>query len=147
MGKRARYSWLRNLVLAILSNNDSAHGYVIYKRIEDAVGARWRPSIGTLYRVLARLRDEGLIECFKQNRRTVCKITDKGINHVVNEVLTHLPKFLGVMNEILNSYLSIVKSKNMKVDPDIHEKIQKLLHTIKQYNFTSTTDQNTRSSR
>ncbi|MEM2389266.1 MAG: PadR family transcriptional regulator [Ignisphaera sp.] len=129
MVRRTRYSWLKNLVLSILSNGDPMHGYMIYKRIEDAVGVRWKPSIGTFYRLLARLRDDGLINCFKQNRRTVCRITDRGIEHIVNEVLTHLPKFIGVLNEILSAYLYIVRMRSTGVDPYIRERIEKLFTT------------------
>lgn len=128
--KRARYSWLKNLILAILASGEVMHGYVIYKRIEEAVGARWRPSIGTFYRILMRLRNEGMIECYKQNRRTVCKISDKGLNYMIDEISLHLPKFLGVINEVLKAYVYVVKNRNTNMDLDTVNKLKKLMNTV-----------------
>jgi DNA-binding PadR family transcriptional regulator len=64
------------LVLASLAEG-AKHGYAITCDIADEVGVRLGP--GTLYGVLARLEDEGLIEALPaQGRRRPYRITATG---------------------------------------------------------------------
>jgi DNA-binding PadR family transcriptional regulator len=49
------------IILALLNNNTSFHGYLIAKIINDIVGPYAKVSNGRLYPLLARLQKEGLI--------------------------------------------------------------------------------------
>ena len=42
--------------------HEDLYGYAIMKAVEEQAGGRLRPEIGSLYRVLARLMDEGLVD-------------------------------------------------------------------------------------
>jgi DNA-binding PadR family transcriptional regulator len=130
MARKAKYSWLRNLILAILATSSDIHGYIIYKRIENIVGERWKPSIGTFYRVLVNLREEKLIECYKQNRRNICKITDKGVDYILSNIASHLPKFIGILSETLSAYRQILSSKKMEMPLEIKVKINRLIEVL-----------------
>uniref|UniRef100_A0A7J3QCX4 PadR family transcriptional regulator n=1 Tax=Ignisphaera aggregans TaxID=334771 RepID=A0A7J3QCX4_9CREN len=130
MSRKAKYSWLRNLILAILATGSDIHGYIIYKRIENIVGEKWKPSIGTFYRVLVKLREEGLIECYRQNRRNICKITDKGIDYILSNIVSHLPKFIGILSEILSAYRQILSSKKMEMPLEIKVKLNRLIEVL-----------------
>lgn len=129
MVERVRYSWVKNLILAILLNGGVMHGYAMYKRVEEIVGTKWRPSIGTFYRFLSELRNEGLINCSKQGRKTTCSITDKGVEYLSSNVLEHLPKFVGVLNEVLTAYIHIANFKGASPDQYVRERILKLVAT------------------
>jgi len=48
-------------MLLVLSEED-LYGYAVMKAVEEQSGGRIRPEIGSLYRVLARLLDDGLVE-------------------------------------------------------------------------------------
>lgn len=48
-------------VLLVLAGRD-LYGYAIMKAVEEQSGGRLRPEIGSLYRVLARLMEEGLVD-------------------------------------------------------------------------------------
>ncbi len=48
-------------VLLVLIHED-LYGYAIMKAVEEQSGGRLSPEIGSLYRVLARLMDEGLVD-------------------------------------------------------------------------------------
>ena len=48
-------------VLLVLSEGVS-YGYAIMKGIEEQSGGRYRPDVGSLYRLLARLSARGLVE-------------------------------------------------------------------------------------
>lgn len=48
-------------MLAALAHRDS-YGYGLMKTVEDQSGGRLSPDVGSLYRVLARLMADGLVE-------------------------------------------------------------------------------------
>lgn len=49
-------------VLLVLAGEGELHGYGIMKRVEEQSGGRVRLEVGSLYRVMGRLLEEGLIE-------------------------------------------------------------------------------------
>jgi DNA-binding PadR family transcriptional regulator len=75
------------LVLASLAEGPK-HGYAITRDIADAVEVTLGP--GTLYGVLARLEDDGLIEALPaQGRRRPYRITAVG-EHALAEQVRHM---------------------------------------------------------
>ncbi len=55
------------IILALLNNNATFHGYLIAKIINDIVGPYAKVSNGRLYPLLARLEKEGLISFAEEN--------------------------------------------------------------------------------
>lgn len=52
---------LKVLVLATIIREGKTHGYEVYKNLSKIRGEWWKPSIGTIYRVLNEMVSEGLI--------------------------------------------------------------------------------------
>lgn len=52
---------LRSLVL-VCCRDEPGYGYGIVERIEEISGGHWSPSYGTIYPLLQRLVDDGLLE-------------------------------------------------------------------------------------
>jgi DNA-binding PadR family transcriptional regulator len=79
------------LVMGSLAAGDK-HGYAILQDVEEATGVRLGP--GTLYGVLARLEDRGLIEALDVSdpRRRPYRLTPKGIG-VLEEQLEGMRRF------------------------------------------------------
>ncbi|OYT40688.1 MAG: hypothetical protein B6U89_01205 [Desulfurococcales archaeon ex4484_58] len=74
MGKCVKKGILKILLLSIIIKHQKIHGYRIYKELMDLSMDRWKPSIGTLYRLLNELAQENLVkkeETFSGNRRIV----------------------------------------------------------------------------
>ncbi|MHA1829791.1 MAG: PadR family transcriptional regulator [Candidatus Heimdallarchaeaceae archaeon] len=63
-------------ILLILSKG-STYGYDLTKKIEDMTGF-WKPSPGSIYPALSKLKKKNLIKVKKQKRRIYYQITKKG---------------------------------------------------------------------
>jgi DNA-binding PadR family transcriptional regulator len=84
IGKRASGPAL--LVLTSLADGPR-HGYAITEDVERVAGVRLRP--GTLYGVLARLEEEGLIEpLLSEDRRRPYRLTSAGASALRAELRT-----------------------------------------------------------
>jgi DNA-binding PadR family transcriptional regulator len=90
---------LRFLVLALLAV-EPAHGYALISKIEEVTGGAIRPSPGTLYPILRRLQEEGLveesIEAGERGMRRVYRITPRGLS----ELSASMGRFLEVMEKL-----------------------------------------------
>jgi DNA-binding PadR family transcriptional regulator len=76
-------------ILLVLSEED-VHGYGLMKRVEEQSSGRVRLEVGSLYRLIGRLRDEGLIERAGEDeassRRRDYRITERGRRALDQEV-------------------------------------------------------------
>lgn len=61
MGKKIPGKVLEFLVLEACEEGPT-YGYEVVSRIEDITGGHWTPSYGTIYPLMQRLEDKGLIE-------------------------------------------------------------------------------------
>ncbi|MET1160611.1 MAG: PadR family transcriptional regulator [Thermoprotei archaeon] len=117
ISKHKKRSILKVLVLSTIIRRGELHGYGIYRELTDMGMENWKPSIGSLYRTLHKLREEGLIEdkeIMTKNRRKirVYKATDKGINEFIQIAQNFINKVEIGLSIILPT-LSRLKSNNI----------------------------------
>ncbi len=85
---------LKFVILGIIIGNERIHGYRIHKLMTEISRGRWKPSIGTTYRLLNELLREGYIsrEVEVRGRRRIIyyKATEKGLNEFfkVSDIFT-----------------------------------------------------------
>ncbi|MFB6115186.1 MAG: PadR family transcriptional regulator, partial [Candidatus Nanohalobium sp.] len=60
MGKKLPSDILRYMVLKIFEESPS-YGYEVVSKIEEITEGNWSPSYGTIYPLMQRLEDEGLL--------------------------------------------------------------------------------------
>ncbi|MEO3993058.1 MAG: PadR family transcriptional regulator [Desulfurococcaceae archaeon TW002] len=128
MVRRKRTQVLRYLILAVLATNPQLHGYGIYKRIVYVTQAVWKPSIGTLYRTLNEMVNEGLVKKKSSGyRRLEYEITSTGLEIFIKETLPHATKSAGILTEFLEAYKEIRKRGNL---PKIPDELVERLHRL-----------------
>lgn len=128
MAKR-RTQVLRHLILAVLATNPQLHGYGIYKRIVYVTQSVWKPSIGTLYRTLNEMVNEGLVRRKSSDyRRLEYEITSTGLEIFVKETLPHTTKAAGILTEFLEAYKEIRKRGNL---PELSDELVEKLHRLR----------------
>ena len=104
---RMRQPFLKVLILAILISEGELHGYLLHKRILHHTCMRWKPSIGTIYRVLNEMVEEGLVLRRDEGRRHSYVVTRKGIEYFIRNSEAPLTRMAGVMATLLNAYLKV----------------------------------------
>ena len=114
-----RRGLLELLVLTSIIEHGRIHGYGIYKKLVDSAPSYWKPSIGTLYRVLNSLVVNGLVtraEAVVNGRRVVYySVTDKGVDEFFKIAECILNKiYAGV--KLLLPALASMKTKDNRVD-------------------------------
>ncbi|MGL6234270.1 MAG: PadR family transcriptional regulator [Segniliparus sp.] len=72
---------LRAAILTLLAE-EPLHGYELMRRISERSDGAWRPSPGSIYPALAKLRDEGLVLIEEEDGRKTAKLTEAGRAHV-----------------------------------------------------------------
>jgi DNA-binding PadR family transcriptional regulator len=84
-------------------------GYEILREIDEKCGGTWTPSKGTLYPLLNKLEEEGLIMVYKIGSRSkhVFKITDKGKN-TLSEIEKHKKEFRERFFQFKNLFIDII---------------------------------------
>ncbi|ADG98741.1 transcriptional regulator, PadR-like family [Segniliparus rotundus DSM 44985] len=80
-GPEGRNFDLRAAILTLLAE-EPLHGYELMRRISERSGGQWRPSPGSIYPSLAKLRDEGLVLIEEEDGRKTAKLTEAGRSHV-----------------------------------------------------------------
>ncbi len=137
MSKRKRTQALKYLILASLIIEPNIHGYGIYKKILYITQASWKPSIGTIYRVLNELVAEGLAIRDEKpevgRRRITYRISEKGVQTFLNETKAPLTKLLGTVATILEAYLKLSERVSLEIYPDLKERLIKLREIIRVY--------------
>jgi DNA-binding PadR family transcriptional regulator len=80
-GRDRRNFDLRAAILTLLAE-EPLHGYELMRRISERSGGAWRPSPGSIYPALAKLRDEGLVLISEEDGRKTARLTEAGQAHV-----------------------------------------------------------------
>lgn len=76
-GARRERGDVRAAILLLLAEQPR-HGYEILTELADRSDGQWRPSPGSVYPVLKRLAQAGLVEPTQENGRRVFRLTDEG---------------------------------------------------------------------
>ena len=109
------------LITCILKSlkNGPKHGYELIKSIKEETG--WGPSPGAIYPTLHNLKERGLIEEKKDDRRISYKLTIKGkemsekIEENMEEMKNKFHNFIGIMGQIIG-----LKESELKKIREIH---------------------------
>jgi DNA-binding PadR family transcriptional regulator len=80
-GRRARRGDVR-IALLLLLGEAPRNGYELMDEIEQRSGGAWRPSPGSVYPALARLREEGLVQRRDVEGRHVFELSEAGRERV-----------------------------------------------------------------
>lgn len=141
MARKGIAPFLRLIVLSILITKGEQHGYAIYKDILSFTKEKWKPSIGTIYRILNTMSKEGLLEKQRLSvgRKKVItyRITSKGLEAFINESRCVLVK---MSSTLANFALALEKlgEAGTPIDrvvlekfKDLHEVLDRI---IKRYN-------------
>jgi len=131
--RRKKPSFLRVLILAILIKEGKLHGYLLYKRILHHTRMKWKPSIGTIYRTLNKMVEEGLISKHVENRRHSYAVTSKGIEYFIKNSKAPLTRMAGVMATILDAYLRIPVDKGTMLPKDLKERLRNLREILQKF--------------
>lgn len=83
-GIRRERGDVRAAILLLLAEQPR-HGYEILTELADRSDGQWRPSPGSVYPVLKRLAQEGLVKPTHENGRRVFQLTDTGRELVATE--------------------------------------------------------------
>lgn len=129
--------FLKLLVLALLITKGSMHGYAIYKEIIVHTKEKWRPSIGTIYRVLNEMYREGFLEknVLKTSGRRVVQytITDRGVQTFIDTSKHLLPKMSTILATFIEAYKVVSEKKDWKPGDELVNKLSRLSKVIGEY--------------
>lgn len=130
---QSRCSFLELLILAILINEGELHGYAIHKQIIEATQMQWKPSIGTIYRLLNEMAEKGLIARSAAGRRQVYAVTPQGTRYFADNSINPLTRRVGVIATVLKALLSLAKENPEVLTPQLKERLKALKKILKQY--------------
>lgn len=69
-----------------LLSHENMHGYQMMKALEEQSGGTYKPSAGSIYPTLQMLRDQGLVEPYKQDGKRIFQITEEGRAYLQEEM-------------------------------------------------------------
>ena len=125
--RRRGYGVLKMVILSMVLSRGKAHGYEVYKTLENLACGAWRPSQGTLYRVLNEMVDEGLLRKeVVENRRRIAyyTATEKGIG-IFLEMLREFIAKLGTVLPLAMEALARI-AEDRRGDAKINDVIETL---------------------
>ncbi len=132
---RRRPSFLKVLMLAILISEGELHGYLLYKRIIEFTCMRWRPFIGTMYRLLNDMVREGLVIKRSEGRRYSYVITPKGVEYFIRNSKAPIMRMAGVLTKILEAHLKLPKDASELLTKELRERLKSLIEVLRRYNL------------
>ena len=125
-------------------HNEPKSGYDILKEITEKTQGAWTPSKGTLYPLLTKLEDDGLIQIkqIEQRSKTVYETTNKGITQLRNikkhakEMEEKINQFGNLLSDIINEEKSDIILKLLQIrklaiqlSKTKHKELQSILDT------------------
>ncbi|MHC1601295.1 MAG: PadR family transcriptional regulator [Candidatus Nezhaarchaeales archaeon] len=133
--KIRRPPFLRVLTLAILINEKELHGYSIYKKILYHTHMKWKPSIGTIYRILNEMVQEGLVTKRAEKRRYSYAITHEGIEYFIENSRIPMTKMAGVLATMIEAYLKMINDRPDILTRSVGERLRNLREVLKKCEF------------
>ncbi len=135
MNRAKRRGLLKLLTLSIIISHERIHGYNIYKELTRSPTYNWKPSIGTLYRLLNEMVEEGYIvkeETMYGNKRIVYyKPASKGIEEFQRIASLILCKVTVGFETLLPAIMTL--KKKGYAGEDIDMKLKKILTLLNEY--------------
>ena len=131
--RQRRCSLLELLILAILTSEGNLHGYALYKRIMEITRMQWKPSIGTIYRLLNNMAERGLVSKNVENRKHSYSITAKGLEYFTENSKIPLIRKAGVLATILEAYFMIAEEKADIITDDLKERLRILNNILEKH--------------
>ncbi|WEL23139.1 PadR family transcriptional regulator [Candidatus Nanohalovita haloferacivicina] len=117
MGKKLPSDILRYTVLKIFEEGPS-YGYEVVSSIEEVTDGYWSPSYGTIYPLIQRLEDQGLLKSLSEKEakdqgldngdRNYFELTEKGKEEVTPDQETEARENF---EELILGYLKIYENK------------------------------------
>lgn len=96
---------IRTIVLSLLAENRRMYGYEIMQKIDSETGGKVKLTMGSLYPILHKLEDDGLIysesESIGKRIRKYYILTTEGEKEK-EQKLTELKDFLATLNSIID---------------------------------------------
>ncbi|WFO75949.1 PadR family transcriptional regulator [Desulfurococcaceae archaeon MEX13E-LK6-19] len=136
MAKR-KAPFLKLLILAVLVVKGSMHGYAIYKDIVFHTKEKWKPSIGTIYRILNEMNREGLLEkkILKSSGRKISQytITEKGMKVFIETSRPTLIKMSTILTTFIEAYKKLLEERGEKLNKEAVDRLTKLNNAIENY--------------
>jgi len=94
---------------------------------------RWKPSIGTIYRLLNNMAGRGLISKNVENRKHSYSITPKGLEYFTENSKIPLIRKAGVLATILKAYFTIAGEKSIVITDDLKERLRILNNILEEH--------------
>jgi len=117
MGKKLPSEILRYLVIDIFREGPS-YGYEVVSKIEDVTDGHWSPSYGTIYPLIQRLEEKGLLKSLSEKEaekrglgdgdRKYFELTEKGLDEAI-DVEKDGPR--EAFSDLILGYLKIYRKK------------------------------------
>ncbi len=130
---------LRFLILShALTHGGRTYGYGILKEIVELSDGEWRPSVGTIYKVISELVSEGLLrECGSEIRRgrqiQYYEITDEGIKELIRYSYVILRRISTGMKFLLRLYRELIRTgKDKRLALKVREELREILREFKE---------------
>jgi len=124
--------FLEVLLLALLVKEET-HGYALYKKILEHTSMEWKPSIGTIYRVLNDMASRKLVVKKIVDRRIVYSITEEGIREFINTSIKPLSRLTGILAILLEAYMEIAREKPCILGEPLIGNLRKLYSVLEKY--------------
>ena len=126
---------LKGIILACTIEAGEIHGYDVYKRILELTQGKWKPSIGTIYKILNEMAKQGLLERteIRKGQRIIVyyKVTDKGIREYIGFVKIFLERYRICLTLVLNTLKVIKQIKGIR-DPTIEGILRSLYRELEE---------------
>ena len=128
--KSRKVAWIKAALLAHGIVRGEFYGYEAYKLFLSAGREKWRPSIGTIYKTLGEMVEEGLLEkrsVRKTPRRIVYyyRVTNRGIETYLEKALSYADKTAFWLALVVESLVKLRKH-GYRVPSSILEKLSRL---------------------
>ncbi|MET1101831.1 MAG: PadR family transcriptional regulator [Pyrodictiaceae archaeon] len=126
------------ILLALLA--EDLHGYEVMKRVKNLALGATRASPGTIYPLLHKLEEEGLVKSVEKTqggrRIRVYMLTEKGIRELVSMVLDVLSALITAMRTHLSVLTRLSATNKMEVlveaAGDELSKLRDMLHELEE---------------
>ncbi len=124
---------LRVVVILSIAVKGETYGYEIVKTIEAITRGYWRPSLGTIYRVIHELEANGVIECRSASDgrrvRRLCKLTERGVEEARRLAVNGVRNISAIFTLFLRA-LSVIEPRLADECKGVEKSIENLVEKL-----------------